>query len=68
MASFSMTCSCGDTMNVDAKDRDEAVTKLRAYMTQEGLDTHFATKHDVKEPKPTLEQAHAMIGQLTKAA
>ena len=64
MAEFAMTCSCGNTMKIDAADRAEGVAKLQAFMTQEGLDHHFAEKHSASEPKPTLAQTHAMIEQI----
>jgi hypothetical protein len=68
MASFSMTCTCGHTMTVDAANRDEAVSMLRAGMTQQALDEHMAQYHQPGDPKPTLEQAHEMIGQTVQAA
>jgi hypothetical protein len=68
MASFSMTCTCGHTMTMDAGTRDEAVSKFRAMMTQEMLDEHMRQYHQPNEQKPTLEQAHAMIGQQVVAA
>jgi hypothetical protein len=33
-------------------------------MTQEALNQHMAERHRPGEPKPSLEQAHAMIDQL----
>ncbi len=56
---FSMTCSCGDVMSVDAENRDEAVMKMKETMTQEAIDAHVAEKH----PDMQLSQAdiHAQI-------
>ena len=62
MSDFSMTCSCGETMACDAESRDKAVEMLRSGMTQAALDEHFAKHHPGASDKPTLEQAHAMIG------
>ncbi len=45
MKKFSMTCSCGDKMAIDAENRDEAVSKMKAMMTQEAIDAHCAEKH-----------------------
>ena len=45
MATFNMTCSCGDTMTIDADNREEAVSKMKAMMTQEAVDTHMAQYH-----------------------
>ena len=68
MTSFSMTCTCGHTMTVDAPNRDEAVRMLKAGMTQQGLDDHMRQHHQPGDPKPTLEQSHAMIEQMVTAA
>lgn len=50
-------------MSVDAQNREEAVAKLKEMMTQEALDEHMQQYHKSDEPKPTLEQSHAMIEQ-----
>ena len=68
MASFSMTCTCGHTMTVEAGSRDEAVEMFKAGMTQQALDEHFAQYHQPNEQKPTLEEAHAIIGQAVAVA
>lgn len=63
-----MTCTCGQVMEVEAGSRDEAVTKMKEMMTQEALDQHFSEHHKPEEPKPTLEQSHAMIEQMLQAS
>ena len=63
MADFSMTCSCGETMTVDAPNREAAIAMLKGGMTQEALDGHM-NEHHKGEQKPTLEQAHQMIESL----
>jgi len=63
MADFSMTCECGETMAVDAPNRDAAIAMLKGGMTQGALDEHFAAHHAGAQ-KPTLEQAHQMIESL----
>ena len=68
MADFSMTCTCGHTMTMDAANRDEAVAKFKAGMTQEALDQHFRERHQPTEQKPTLAQAHASIEQMVAVA
>ena len=68
MANFSLTCSCGEVMNLDAANRDAAVDMFRAGMTQQALDDHFKQHHQPSEQKPKLEQAHAMIGQMVASA
>lgn len=68
MANFSLTCSCGQLMTLDAPNKDAAVDMFRAGMTQQALDDHFRQHHQPSEPKPALEQAHAMIGQMVAVA
>ena len=60
---YSMKCTCGHVMTVDAADRTEAVTKMKTMMTQEMLDDHMNKFHKPDEPRPTLEQSHMMIEQ-----
>ena len=55
-------------MNIDAGSRDEAVTNLKTAMTQEAFDQHFREWHQPTEQKPTLQQAHANIEQIVRAA
>ena len=68
MANYSMTCNCGHVMTIDAGSRDEAVGKLKTAMTQEAFDQHFREWHQPTEQKPTLQQAHANIEQMLRAA
>lgn len=61
---YSMTCTCGHEMVVDAESKEEAASKLKEMMTQEELDKHWVEKHsDDTNPKPTLEQSWGMIDQ-----
>ena len=41
---------------------------LKAGMTQEAFDKHFAEMHKPGEQKPTLAQAHEGIAQMVAAA
>lgn len=60
---YSMTCTCGDVMSVEAESREEAVEKMKGMMAQrEGIAQHMADKHP-GEPVPSLEQVQAMITQ-----
>jgi len=68
MASYSMQCTCGHVMTVEAGNRDQAVGMFKAGMTQQALDEHMAQYHQPGDQKPTLEQAHAMIDQMVAAA
>ncbi len=61
---FSMTCTCGHVMDVEAANRDEAIVKMKAMMDQAGLDAHWNEFHqNDTNPKPTVEQSHMMIEQ-----
>ncbi len=64
MKKYSMKCSCGHVMSTEARDRGEAVEKIKSLMNQEALDAHWNELHpNDTNPKPTLEQSHAMIEQ-----
>ena len=60
-----MTCSCGDVMSAEAENREEAVSKIKATMTQEAVSSHMAEKH-LGEPVSTLEEVHAMVEKTTE--
>ena len=62
---YSMTCTCGHTMEVDGETRDEAVTKLQGIMSEEALKAHYDEKHPGETP-PTKEASDHMIEQNTK--
>ena len=53
---FSMTCTCGDVMSVDAENKEEAVMKMKEMMTQDAIDAHCAEKHpDMKLTKAQVD-------------
>lgn len=60
MKKFSMKCSCGDDMTVDAMTREEAIEKLKMMMTEDAIAKHFAEKHP-GQPVPTKAEVDAMI-------
>jgi hypothetical protein len=68
MSDFSMTCTCGHTVTIDAANRDDAVAKFKQGMTQSALDDHFREHHQPTEQKPTLDQALRGIEQMVAAA
>ncbi len=57
---FSMTCSCGDVMSVEAESKAEAVAKTKELMTEQALDAHMALKHPGQQIPP-LSRVHSMI-------
>ena len=62
-----MTCSCGDVMTVDADNREEAVTKMKAMMTPEMVASHMAAKHP-GQPVPSQAEMGMMVEQKMVAA
>lgn len=57
MGTFQMTCSCGDTMQMDGDTKEAAVDKLMAVgMTPAAIQAHMAEKHP-GEPVPSAAQA-----------
>ena len=47
-------------MKVDAENRDEAVSKMKAMMTEEEIAKHMADKHP-GEPMMTVAMVHGGI-------
>jgi hypothetical protein len=67
MATYSMTCSCGEVMSAEANSRDEAVKTLQGYMSDASIAEHFKAHHKADEAVPSVEQVHGMIAQLVTA-
>ncbi len=65
MKKYSMTCTCGDKLSVDANSQEEAVKKLQDMMTEEAIAKHFAEKHP-GQTVPTKEQEDEMLMQTVK--
>ena len=59
MKKYSMTCSCGDTMNVEAESREDAVSTLKGMMTQVAIDDHCNKNHPGM--RLTESEVHAQI-------
>jgi len=60
MAMFQTTCSCGDTMEVDAANRTEAVARLKSMMDAPAIKAHMKEKHPGEELM-SVADCHAMI-------
>ena len=67
MSAFKMTCMCGDTMTVDALDRDGAVAQFKGMMDEAGIAAHMSQKHP-GEPMIPVAACHAMIERDVVAA
>ena len=63
---FSMTCTCGHVMSVEAPSRQGAVQKLKGMMSADAVATHMAERHK-GQPVPPVSAVHAMIDQGTRA-
>ena len=64
---YKMTCSCGDTMDVEGATREEAAGKLKAMMTEEAIAAHMK-EHHPGEPVIPVAVCHAMIDKELVAA
>ena len=60
MQKFTMTCSCGDTMTVEASDRNDAVAQFKAMMDESTIKAHMEEKHP-GDPIMSVAECHAMI-------
>ena len=67
MAKFSMTCSCGHKMDVDANSHPEAVSKMKEQMTEEAVKAHMDTHH-AGQPMMTVADVHRGIEMGLKPA
>lgn len=56
-----MTCTCGDVMSVEGASREEAVSKMKATMTEDAVAQHLAEKHPGEQM--TVADIHAAIEQ-----
>lgn len=62
---YSMTCTCGQVMSVEAENRDEGVAKLKEMMNADAIAKHFADKHS-GQPVPSKEQSDSIVEQMVK--
>lgn len=60
MAKYTMTCTCGDTVEVEAGSKDEAVKKFADMMGPDATAKHFADKH-AGQPVPSQDQVKAGV-------
>jgi len=58
---YSMTCTCGHEMSVEAENREEAVMKMQEMMTPEAIAAHWSEKHMGEDMQPSKEEMDAMI-------
>lgn len=60
MAKWQSTCTCGDTMDVEASSKEEAIDKTMAMMTPDKVAAHMAEKH-AGQAVPSQEETRAGI-------
>ena len=60
MAKWQSTCTCGDTMDVEAGSKEEAIDKTMAMMTPDAVAAHMTVKHS-GQPVPSLEETRAGV-------
>ena len=62
-----MTCSCGDTMTVQAEDRNDAVAKFKGMMDEAAIAAHMKEKHP-GQPVMSVAECHVAIEKDVVAA
>lgn len=62
-----MTCTCGDTMTVDAENREGAVAQFKGMMDEKGIADHMNAKYP-GQPLVSVADCHAMIEKQVVAA
>jgi hypothetical protein len=62
MSKFSMTCTCGHVISVDAASRQDAAQMIKNIMTADAVAAHMKEKHP-GQPLIPVSQVHAMIDQ-----
>ena len=65
MAKYSMTCTCGQVMAVDAWNIDEAVAEMKGNMNHGVLALHMQENHP-GEPVPMMDDFHYTIQRSLK--
>jgi hypothetical protein len=56
VATYEMTCSCGDSYKAEGETKEAAVDSFMGQMTPEMVGAHMSEKH-VGETPPTPQQA-----------
>lgn len=60
MNTYSMMCTCGDEMKVEAESRGAAVAQMQQMMNEDMIASHMSQRHP-GEPVPSMTDAHAMV-------
>ena len=60
MNKYSITCTCGEIISVDAGSKEEAITKLKDMMNEEAVMNHISESHS-GESAPTVQEIHSII-------
>lgn len=55
-----MTCKCGDSMEIEAGSREEAVEKMKGMMGEAAIKEHMEKNHP-GQPVMSVAECHAMI-------
>jgi hypothetical protein len=58
VATYKMSCSCGETMQADGDNKEAAVDNLMTHMTPDAVQAHLAEKHAGQAPA-SMEQTRA---------
>lgn len=60
METYTVKCSCGHDLKVNARSREEAVEKAKKEMDEKGIEEHYAQYHE-GEPVPSVGEVHQHI-------
>ena len=63
---YSMQCTCGHTITVDAESKEDAISQIKGVMTPNEIAKHMDQKHK-GQAIPSNDQVYAMITQTTQA-
>ncbi len=58
---YSVMCTCGDKMQVEAESREEAELMMLESLDELALANHAAEKHGMSDDAPTTEEMREII-------
>ncbi|MEK7068631.1 MAG: hypothetical protein AAB964_02345 [Patescibacteria group bacterium] len=62
---YIMTCSCGGTVKVEARNRAEATARIKAIMDEDTIALHMDERHPGEEI-PEVSMVHEIIDETTE--
>ena len=62
---YVMTCSCGDKVRVEARNREQATARIKAIMDEDTIALHMEERHQGEEV-PEVSMVHDIIDETTE--